>query len=291
MVSLAALHRSTRERMAKAGIEAAELDARLVVEHFTGSTRIDVVTRPDEEVRADVLAAVEAAVARRIAGESVHRILGFREFYGLRLALSKETLEPRPDTETLVDAVMPFVRECVARTGTCRILDVGTGTGAIALALLHEVPEALATGVDISRDALATATANARANGLDRRFAARRSRWFEAVDGRFDVIVSNPPYISSSEIATLAAEVRDHDPRSALDGGPDGLDAYRAIAESAGNHLEATGVLGMEIGFDQSAAVVDIFAAKTFNVIGFFSDFGGNCRVILFQNAGNPHLD
>ena len=131
----------------------------------------------------EAVAAIRQAIARRVAGEPVHRILGFRDFYGLRLFLSPETLEPRPDTETLVDAVLPFLRETAAREGVCRILDLGTGTGAIALALLAEVPQATAVGVDISADALATAGRNARENGLSGRFQAVQSDWFEKISG------------------------------------------------------------------------------------------------------------
>src|SRR5690606_12131695 len=152
---------------------------------------------------------------RRAAGEPVHRILGFREFYGLKLFLSPATLEPRPDTETLVDAVLPFLRRMAAREGACRVLDLGTGTGALALALLAEVPQATAVGADISVDALATAERNALENGLSSRFQAIRSDWFEKISGTFHAIVANPPYIPSYELETLQSEVRDHDPAMA----------------------------------------------------------------------------
>src|SRR5690606_13445399 len=163
-VTLADLHGEASAVLTRADIADAKLDARLIVEHFSGTSRDDAVSRPDMPVDPEKADAIRQAIARRAAGEPVHRILGFREFYGLRLCLSPGTLEPRPDTETLVDAMLPFLRQLAARKGACRILDLGTGTGAIALALLAEVPTATAVGVDISTDALATAERNAREN-------------------------------------------------------------------------------------------------------------------------------
>lgn len=285
MTTLSALLRETRARLAEAGIDSAAIDARLLVEHFTETAPFDLVSRPDAEIETEAIAFLDSAIARRLAGEPVYRILGYREFYGLKLKLSKDTLEPRPDTETLVDAVLPFVKQRLGEADRCRILDLGTGTGAIALALIHEAPNATATGVDISDDALATARANAEANGLSDRFSDLRSNWFDAVDGQFDVIVSNPPYIPSSDIAGLAREVRDFDPLAALDGGDDGLTAYRKIAESASPHLAEGGLIGVEIGYDQSAAVDAVFTGSGFLARRFLKDLAGNDRVILFQKA------
>ena len=147
------------------------LEARLIVEHFTGTERADAVRTPEQPVAPDVAATIDRAIERRLAGEPVHRIFGYRDFYGLRLALSPETLEPRPDTETLVDAILPFLREVVKREGRCRILDLGTGTGAIGLALASQIPESLVTATDISAEALATAAGNAAAAGVSNRFS------------------------------------------------------------------------------------------------------------------------
>ena len=222
-------------------------------------------------------------MSRRIAGEPVHRILGFRDFYGLRLSLSSQTLEPRPDTETLVDAVLPFVRNTVARKGECSILDLGTGTGAIALALIHLAPAARATGADVSDDALATAAGNARTLGLAERFCAKKSDWFAEISGRYDAIVSNPPYISSDDIEALQKEVRDFDPRRALDGGRDGLEAYRVIADGVASHLEEDGIVAVEIGNAQKDDVTGIFASVGFDMIDARRDLAGNDRVLVFK--------
>jgi release factor glutamine methyltransferase len=281
--TLAVLLRNARQCLADAGIADAAFDARLLVEHFSGTTRTDAITNPDRPIDPAAVTAVEAALARRIAGEPVHRILGFRDFYGLRLSLSEDTLEPRPDTETLVEAMLPFVHKTVVRKGSCAILDLGTGTGAIALALLSAEPRATATGVDISEGALATATRNAENLGLSGRFSALQSDWFEKVSGRFDAIVSNPPYIAESDIDALQKEVRDFDPRRALDGGTDGLDAYRTLAMDAAHYLEHDGVVGVEIGSTQKADVAGLFASARFDLVEAKQDLSENDRALVFQ--------
>jgi release factor glutamine methyltransferase len=281
-VKLAALLAESRASLADAGIDAPRLDSRLIVEHFSQTSQADAIGKPDMALDAEVVSAVRAAIARRIAGEPVHRILGFRDFYGLKLFLSAETLEPRPDTETLVDAVLPHLRQLAAREGSCLILDLGTGTDAIALALLAEVPETTAVGVDISTDALATAARNALENGLSSRFTAVRSDWFEKISGRFDVIVANPPYIPSQELETLQGEVRDYDPARALDGGPDGLDAYRKIAGQAKAHLDNSGMIAVEIGHTQRLDVTRVFEIAGFRTVEARKDLEGRDRVLVF---------
>lgn len=284
-MTLAELLRLARQRLEASGIEDAALDARLLVEHFTGTSRSDAIARPDMVTEAQAVAAVEAALERRSAGEPVHRILGFREFYGLELSLSAQTLEPRPDTEILIDTILPFMRDVAAREGACRVLDIGTGTGAIALALLANVPEASAIGVDVSPDALATAARNAIGLGLADRFRALRSDWFSQINGRFHVIASNPPYVRSEDIAGLQAEVRLFDPVRALDGGEDGLQPYRVIAAQAAAHLEQDGAVVVEIGNTQRLEVISIFENEGFRLLEARRDLGGNDRVLLFAVA------
>ncbi|WP_292089806.1 peptide chain release factor N(5)-glutamine methyltransferase, partial [Mesorhizobium sp.] len=266
-----------------AGIADPALDSRLIVEHFSETTRTQAIAEPGRTVDSAALAAIEAALRRRVAGEPVHRILGYREFYGLRLSLSPDTLEPRPDTETLVDAILPFAKSTAERLGQCRILDLGTGTGAIALALLSAIPAATATGVDISPGALATATRNAADLGLGGRFKALHSNWFEKVSGRYHLIAANPPYIPSRDIGNLQDEVRDFDPRQALDGGVDGLIPYRIIAGEAEGFLEAQGKVAVEIGHTQQSEVTAIFAAAGYRLSEARRDLGGNDRVLVFE--------
>jgi release factor glutamine methyltransferase len=281
--TLGGVLRAARARLAAHGIDSAALDARLIVEHFSGTGRTEAVTSPGKVLDASILEAVDAAIARRAGGEPVHRILGFREFYGLELALSPATLEPRPDTETLVDMVLPLVRATVEREGVCRILDLGTGTGAIALALLSQVEQALGVGVDLSGEAVATARRNAERLGLAARFSALESDWFAKISGKFHLIVSNPPYIARNDIAALQVEVRNFDPLLALDGGEDGLGPYRVIAAGAALHLEANGYVGVEIGFDQKPGVICIFDQAGFGLADSRSDLAGNDRALLFR--------
>ncbi|WP_187968145.1 peptide chain release factor N(5)-glutamine methyltransferase [Aquibium microcysteis] len=280
---LDALLRRLRGRLAAAGVENPALDARLLVEHSTSTDRMDAIRDPGRPVRSDAVQAAEAAVARRLAGEPVHRIIGQRGFYGLTLHLSPDTLEPRPDTETLVDLVLPRLRAVAAERGHCRILDLGTGTGAIALALLSQIPQARAVASDIAPGALAAARRNADENGLSERFETVLSDWFGDISGRYDAIVSNPPYITASEYAALAPEVKDHDPPRALLGGADGLEAYRVIAAGVTPHLEPGGIVGLEIGASQKDGVTQVFQAAGLVRIDAAKDMGGRDRALVFR--------
>lgn len=282
-VPLARLLAEARAALSAAGLNEAAIEARLIVEHFTRTARIDAVSNPQRPIGEAEAAAVRAALRRRTAGEPVHRILGYREFFGLPLKLSPETLEPRPDTEALVQLALPFVKAVAGRLGECRILDLGTGSGAVALALLDSEPRAVATATDVADGALETATSNAHILGLSGRFGAVKSDWFGRIEGRFHLIISNPPYIATAELAALQAEVRDYDPARALDGGDDGLHAYRAIAKEAAGHLEADGRLAVEIGFNQRGAVERIFAEKGWLPADVAQDLGGHDRAIIFQ--------
>lgn len=283
--SARALIQDARRRFEAAGFIDAAAEARLLVSHFAGLTTTQLVVDGDRPLAPDAIAQIEAAVLRRLEREPVYRILGQRAFYGLNLALSQETLEPRPDTEILVDALLPHLKEMEREKGLVRIVDLGTGTGAIALALLQETQHSRAVGADISADALATAMRNARDNGLDDRFEVCLGSWYEALTGPFHVIVSNPPYIRSAVMETLEPEVIRYDPHRALDGGADGLDAYRAIAKGARGHLAEGGLIGLEIGYDQREAVIQIFETAGFNLIDARSDLGGRDRILLFKAA------
>ncbi|WP_432345825.1 peptide chain release factor N(5)-glutamine methyltransferase [Shinella yambaruensis] len=283
--TLAEVLAAARRRLAGAGIRDAAGDARTLLMGLLGLTPTSFVTESGRSLDEAERRAVDAALDRRIAHEPVHRILGRRAFSRLDLVLSPETLEPRPDTEILVDALTPYAEKIVGATGGCRILDLGTGTGAICLALLDLVPGATGVGADLSAGALETARRNADINGVADRFEAVESDWFAAVTGAFDIIVSNPPYIVRSVVGTLDDEVRLHDPMLALDGGEDGLDAYRAIAAGAGAYLRENGLVAYEIGYDQKDEVTAIMREKGFSRIEAIKDLGGNDRALVFIAA------
>jgi release factor glutamine methyltransferase len=259
--------RNLAARFKSGAIDSPELDARILVGAALGldlSGMIAAATRP---VTAAEAARLEDFAGRRLKGEPVARILGSREFWGLPLQLSAATLVPRPDTETVVALALQMLR---AGPGADRprIADLGTGSGAILLALLSELPDAMGVGTDISAAALRTASANARNLGLARRAAFVACDYASALSGPFDLIVSNPPYIRSAEINDLASEVRDHDPLCALDGGSDGLDAYRALVPQAVRLLAPGGGLALEVGHDQSADVEQLMAAAGLTLRG-----------------------
>ncbi|WP_295810284.1 peptide chain release factor N(5)-glutamine methyltransferase [uncultured Nitratireductor sp.] len=280
--TLGALLVEARDRLKRAGIPEAALDARLLVEHVTQTSRLDAISRPEWTISEAERSSLNNALEARIAGKPVHRIIGYREFYGLKLKLSEETLEPRPDTETLVDLVLAEARRLGGEDRPWRILDIGTGTGAIALALLSVLPAARAVGSDISADALATARANADINGYGGRFEACLSNWFDQIDSRFDFIVSNPPYIRECDWCSLAIEVRGHDPRRALVAGQDGLDAYRRIAAESAACLAAGGMIAVEIGYDQRESVTELFTGKGFRLHQAGRDLAGHDRTLIF---------
>lgn len=285
-MTLAELYRETIKTFAEAGLDNPQEDARHLVSGVLGLSLTDMVTEGARVISAAEMEAVADAVARRKNREPVYRILGAREFYGLDFLLSPETLEPRPDTEILVEQCLPFLKRRITEAGRASFVDLGTGTGAIAITLLSQCPAAEGVATDISRGALETARGNALINGVAERLRLQKGSWFDAIEGRFDMIVSNPPYIVSNEIAALQPEVRDFDPLDALDGGESGLDAYRAIAAGADGHLAEDGIVALEIGADQKAAVTAVFAGAGFKLSVAAKDLGGNDRVLIFVRSG-----
>jgi release factor glutamine methyltransferase len=229
--------------------------------------------------------AIDALAQRRLAREPVARILGRKEFWSLPLDVSAAVLVPRPETETLVEAALDFVVRGGLRMEPLRILDVGTGSGALMLALLHELEQAHGTATDISAAALSVARANAKRLNLASRCTFVECNIADGVSGPFDLIVSNPPYIVQAEIATLDPEVRDYDPKLALDGGGDGLDAYRAIARNARRLLAPGGRLIVELGAGQGPAVSALFADVGLKVTGVRDDLAGVPRALSATKA------
>jgi release factor glutamine methyltransferase len=253
--------RALTARLRTGAIDSAELDARILVGAALGLDLTGVIAAAARPVTAAEAARLEDFARRRLRGEPVARILGTREFWGLPLQLSAATLVPRPDTETVVELALEMLQAARPRLHQMRIADIGTGSGAILLALLSELPAACGIGTDISVAALWTARANAARLGLAARAAFVVCDYAAALSGGFDLMVSNPPYIRSAEIADLATEVRDHDPRRALDGGIDGLDAYRALIPQAARLLKPGGALVVEAGLGQSGDIGGLMTA------------------------------
>jgi release factor glutamine methyltransferase len=256
-----AARRSLTVRFKSGQIDSAELDARMLVGAVLGLDLTGMIAAADRLLTSDQSMRLEDFARRRLAGEPVARILGRKEFWGLPLKLSTATLVPRPDTETVVELALEMLRASPLPDRVLRIADIGTGSGAILLALLSELPDAFGVGTDISQAALRTASANAAELALNDRAVFVVCDYAAALAEGFDLIVSNPPYIRSAEVAGLAAEVRDHDPRAALDGGADGLDAYRALIPEAARLLRPGGALVVEAGHGQSGPIKGLMTA------------------------------
>ena len=254
--------RALTARFKSGAIESAELDARLLVGAVLGLDLTGLITAARRLLTPDESTRLEEFTRRRLTGEPVARILGRKEFWGLTLTLSQETLVPRPDTETVVELALEMLRADGALSRQLRIADLGTGSGAILLALLSELPNAHGFGTDISAQALQTAATNAANAGLSKRATFIACDYASGLSGPFDLIVSNPPYIRSVDIAGLAAEVREYDPLAALDGGADGLSAYRALIPQAARLLAPGATLVVEAGEGQSGQIEGLMAAQ-----------------------------
>jgi release factor glutamine methyltransferase len=263
------------------GLDAPELDARLLVGHALALDHAALAAQSARMLAAAEADAIAVLAERRLAREPVARIIGRKEFWGRSLSLNAETLVPRPESETVVEAALAALRG--RHAAPLRIVDLGTGSGALLLALLSELPEAHGVGTDISPAALGCAHANASALGLAGRAVFVACDYGAAISGPVDLVVSNPPYVARADIAVLQPEVRDFDPRRALDGGPDGLAAYRAIASQVRRLLAPDGVLALELGFGQLAAVRAIFAAAGLALVAERHDLSGVVRSLVLR--------
>lgn len=280
--TLAAAVAAATETLAAAGIEGARREAMLLLAYLLKSD-ISIIYRENERrLSADEQAAFDALIARRAAREPLSHITGRREFWSLEFLVSGDVLDPRPDSETLIEAALSY------RDGGMqlrRLLDLGTGSGCLLLTLLHELPEASGIGVDVSDAALAIANENARRLGLAERAAFVRGDWAAAIEGSFDLIVSNPPYIPVGEIVTLQPEVRDYEPHLALDGGADGLDCYRAILRDVPRLLPPGGLVLFEVGAGQAGDVGQLMVEAGLGDIRTFRDIAGIERCIAAINC------
>ncbi len=282
---IASARRALATQLEAAGSDTAALDSRLLIGHALSLDHTALALQATRALTEGEHDAIAALAARRMQGEPIARILGVKEFWSLPIALSPATLIPRPDTETVVEASLAAIDNTRKREAL-RIVDLGTGTGAILLALLHELPNATGLGTDIDPRAIETAHTNAEALGLSARVQFCQADFSDDLGDTFDLLVSNPPYIPTRDIEALEREVRDYDPRRALDGGSDGLDAYRAIARRAPHILRHGGMAILEIGIGQAADVEAILTADGgLERAAIRPDLSGVARVLSFRRS------
>lgn len=283
-VSVADCRRAWTSEFRANGVDSPELDARVLIGHALGLDHAALAAQADRPLSAKQQSAIAALARRRLAHEPVARITGTREFWSLPLRVTGATLVPRPETETVVAAALRALERRGPRSRAWRIADIGTGSGAIVLALLSELPNAFAVGTDISAAALAVARDNARRLDVSRT-AYVVCDMASALRGPFDLIVSNPPYIATADLDRLAPEVRLFDPRLALDGGADGLHGYRALAASAAPLLARNGVLVVELGKDQAEPVAALIAAAGLAPTPPQPDLNSVPRALIAENV------
>jgi release factor glutamine methyltransferase len=267
-------------RLAGAGIEGATREVRLLLQAAAGIPIATQIAFPERTIAVDAAARFDQLLERRARREPMAHILGRREFWSLAFKVTADTLDPRPDSETLVQAVLDQVRD---RSTPLRLVDFGTGTGCLLLSLLHELPNAVGLGVDVSAAALVVAVENANALGLAQRTTFHRGHWDHGIEPDFDIVLSNPPYIPSGDIPGLQPEVASFEPRNALDGGPDGLDAYRQLAPAAARLVKVGGLVAFEVGMGQADSVVEIGHAARLLHIATANDLAGVPRCVLFR--------
>ena len=268
-----------------AGIDTPELDARILSAAALGISRTALMARPERELSPPDIASIAGYERRRLQREPVSRILGRREFRALSLEIGATTLDPRPDTEIIVDAVVALAKKTAPPN--LRVLDLGTGSGAILIAVLTELPGATGVGTDIDAATLRIAGRNAERAGVAQRAEFQRADWLTGVTGTFDIVVSNPPYIPSGEISALEPEVSRFDPRLALDGGQDGLAAYRTILTDAGGSLNPGGWIVFEVGNGQAEEVMALCRHYGFGddeIPRVWADLGGRARCVAARS-------
>ncbi len=280
------LHLDIAARLRDAGIDTAMLDGRMIIRHVTGLSDIDLISRPETPVSDRHIVQVDELIARRETGEPISRLIGYKEFFGREFRVTPATLDPRPDTEVLIETALKLLPE--QQNGKeLRILDIGTGTGAIAITLLAERSFLKGVATDVSREALEVCYGNSCKHGVEDRLGLVCTNWADGVDGEFDVVISNPPYIASQELPHLEAGVRNYDPRVALDGGRDGLDAYRSIFKTAAGLIRKDGHLLVEFGKGQHEEIVKIAGQENLTLAALadslIRDLAGIIRCSVFK--------
>ncbi len=252
------------------------LESRVLLCFVLKCTRADLIVDPNRTLSPEQEKHYRDLIQLRLQGQPIAKIIGEKEFWGLPFKVTKDTLDPRPDTEILIETVL----ESVDKSKSNRILDLGTGTGCVLLSLLHELKKSFGVGVDLSQEALNVAEENACNLCLNDRAVFLQSNWGEKLEGKFDIIVSNPPYITQADYDVLSAQVRDYDPKLALVGGEDGLECYKKIAPIIDKHLEPNGFFAIEFGINQESMVSQILNENNLHVLEIRKDLAGILRCI-----------
>jgi release factor glutamine methyltransferase len=289
-MTIAAARRRIADALREEDFDTPDLDARVLVAHALHLDHAGLIRDAGRGLSSAEVDAIAALATRRLKREPVARIVGMKEFWSLPFSVNAATLVPRPETETVVEAALEAIDAGGPRDQPLRILDIGTGSGALLLALLVELPNAIGIGTDISIAALNVARGNAERLGLAHRAQFVACDLAAALQGPFDLIVTNPPYVESGVIATLAPGVRDYEPRQALDGGLDGLDAYRAIAAQVPRLMAERACLVAEFGAGQSEAVTAILRARGLAVANLSRDMSGILRSLTAVSACQPGI-
>lgn len=279
MTTIGATLQSVTQALDEAGIENARFEARLLLEHVLKVQTQVLIGYPERGVTSDQHQEIAALLARRLAREPMSHILGYREFWSLRFKVTKDTLTPRPDSESLIEAVLKHLPD---PTASLKVLDLGVGTGCLLLSVLSEYENASGLGIDLSPKALSVAKENAQALGLADRCQFSLGNWMDGIEDQFDLILSNPPYIPLTDRAALAPEVVDHEPETALFAGEDGLDDYRLLAKQLPSRLKPHGIAVIELGIHQDAPVKKLMETEGLSVIDSAIDLGGivRCHII-----------
>ncbi len=273
----------TAKRLMDADIDTASLDARLLIQHGLGMSDQDMILQFDRQLSEEDQSDLEALISRRLSREPIAHIIGEREFWGLPFKVTQDTLVPRPDSETLIESVLNRISD---KQGTLTLVDIGTGSGCLLLALLHELPNATGVGIDISAGALSVAHENASRLGLEDRCQFVCGDYASALDGRMDILISNPPYLAAGEFDGLAKDVAEYDPYNALVCGESGLESYRSIFASIQAWENKPELLALEIGYRQAVDLIGLSGGCGFPKPHVAKDLGGRDRVLVYDLDG-----
>jgi release factor glutamine methyltransferase len=276
--TLGSVYRYLIRELSLSKIENPQLEARILLAFASGVKQTRIIGYPEDKLDNSIISNLEKIMARRKTGEPIAYITGVKEFWSLNFNVTKETLIPRPDSETIVQSVLDTITNHMDHIS---ILDLGTGSGCLLLALLSELPKAIGVGIDISSRSCKIAKKNAKELGLNNRAKFYQGNWMEGIHDQFDIIVTNPPYVAEPDMEFLDREIRLFEPHLALSGGPDGVAAYRLIAKESITRLKTAGILVVEIGINQAQSIRDIFVQNGLKIIKTQRDFSNIDRCIL----------